>query len=816
MNPQYSVLLYNKDYYEYREQISTWLHAGIKVFWFGTKTSVSSLQKDYRGYCEAYLLLTYPLVEQSRSFYVVDGNSDGEITGFLGSKYPDFNIEQYCVEHCKTDGHIVVEASAGTGKTTVMIDRIMFLLHTVPEIKLSDIAMITFTNEATNQMRLRLQKVLLNRYKLTRDKKYLYWLESQADMTISTIDSFSYALVKKCGVVNGLSQGVRIKTMTHERKELIKDTVNRLAVVNSNVIAQFGLSYYSVCSLADRFWIKIAQLGLAPKDVVSLNWGRGISPDSQKFQSTLTQIIDRLADQYDDAKSKQDAVTLQDMKRDLNTCLPLSIRQKVLTDIGFKYLFVDEFQDSDNSQIALLADISRGFGVKLFVVGDVKQSIYRFRGAVDTSFTRLMCSLPNSLKIYTFALKNNYRTAPAVMNTFNRYFQKWAEIGCLSYAQPPVACKHIDGSTEFIRTYSRGLDEREFVDAVKNALADFRNHCERTGTSINEKNRVVILARTNRQLIEVAQILDKHQIPAIVRRDGSFYSSEAVRDFFALINSFVYANEPIFLFNYLCTPFSQIVSQIPLSELIDADGDKDELLTQIAPYLRETKWSYYNKQFRLRPVLSVIKEIIDDKTYLQRVVARKKQLLESSGWDQADINTSVHAEVNQYQANLEKLMLLLQQNFKSDGASLNAISQYLKLSIATNREESEADIDISSTAVPLHCMTVHKAKGLEFDTVILPFMDMPFFYKNQTEILINNDQDKVAWNIYDRKSGTSMRNYLYEQVRKEEDDNATAEETRILYVAMTRTIRNFKCILNRTIEDNTWAGLIWKVGVPDD
>lgn len=816
MNPKYSVLLYNKNYGEFREKIQAWLTSGIKVFWFGTKESVSTLQKEYNNYCQAYLLLTYPQVEQNRSFVVVDGACEEKTTEFLGTMYPDFNVEQYCVEHCKTDGHIVVEASAGTGKTTVMIDRIMFLLHTVPDIKLSDIAMITFTNEATNQMRLRLQKVLLNRYKLTRSKKYLYWLENQADMTISTIDSFSYGLIKKCGVVSGLSQGVRIKTLTHERKELIKDTINRLAVVNSNVISQFGLSYYSVSSLTDRFWIKIAQLGLAPKNVVSLNWGRGVSPDSQKFQSTLTQIIDRLADQYDEAKSKQDAVTLQDMKRDLNTCLPLSIQQKVLTDIGFHYLFVDEFQDSDNSQIALLADIAHGFGVKLFVVGDIKQSIYRFRGAVDSAFTRLLRSLGGGVRHYSFALKNNYRTAPAVMNTFNRYFQKWAEIGCLSYAQPSVACKNINGSAEFVRTFSRGLDEREFVDTVKMSLEDFSNHCVQTGTSISEKNRVVILARTNRQLIEVAQILDKHQIPAIVRRDGSFYTSEAVRDFYALINSFVYASEPVFLFDYLCTPFAEINGKINMDDLIAADGDKDEIRARVAPYLANTKWNYYDEQFRLRPVLSVIKEIIDDRSYIKRVIARKKQLREEAGWEQRDIDTSVHAEVNQYQANLEKLMLMLQQNFKSEGVSLNAISQYLKLSIATNREESEADFDVSSTAVALHCMTVHKAKGLEFDTVILPFMDKPFFYKNQTEILISNGQDKVAWNIYDRKTGTSMRNYLYEQVRKEEDENATAEETRILYVAMTRTIRNFKCILNRTIDDNTWAGLIWKVGIPDE
>ena len=816
MTPLYSVLLHNQNYAEYRGRIAEWLAAGIKVFWFGTKESVTSLQTAHPDYCKAFLLLTYPVAVQSRDFTIVDGDCSADIIDFLESQYPAFNAEQYCVEHCKDNGHIIVEASAGTGKTTVMIDRIMFLLHTVPGIRLSDIAMITFTNEATNQMRLRLQKVLLTRYKLTRNQKYLYWLEGQADMTISTIDSFSYALVKKCGVVNGLSQGVRIKTLTYERKELIKDTVNQLAVYNTNVISQFGLPYYSVCSLADRFWLKIAQLGLDPKDVASLNWGRGVSADSQKFQSALTQIISILADRYDEAKSKQDAVTLQDMKRDLNACLPTSIEQNVLTDIGFKYLFVDEFQDSDNSQIALLVDIARGFGVNLFVVGDVKQSIYRFRGAVDSAFIRLIKSLGASVVVHNFALKNNYRTAPSVMKAFNRYFQKWAEIGYLSYAQPSVACKEITGDTEFVRTYSRGLDENEFIETVKDAVDDFRRHCAKTGAVINEKNRVVILARTNRQLLEVAQLLDRHQIPAIVRRDGSFYTSEAVRDFFALINAFVYANEPTFLFDYLCTPYAEVHGQLELGGLISAEGDKDELYASIAPYLKETRWEYYDKQFRLRPVLSVIKEIIDDKVYIRRVIARKKQIREMAGWEPADIDTSVHAEVNQYQANLEKLMLILQQNFTAEGVSLNAISQYLKIAIATNREESEAEIDVSATSVPLHCMTVHKAKGLEFDTVILPFMDKPFFYKNQTEILVSNDQDKVAWNIYDRKAGTSMRNYLYEQVRKEEDDNATAEETRILYVAMTRTIRNFKCILNRTIDDNTWAGLIWKVGVPDE
>lgn len=815
MEPRYSVLLYNKRYEDCCGQLDAWLASGIRVIWFGSDDSILRLKDRYPGHHEIQSLLTYPLAEQGHSFCITDGNCDEKTLHFFRSVYPGFNTEQYRVEHCRSDGHIIVEASAGTGKTKVMIDRIMFLLHTVPDIALSDIAMITFTNEATEQMYTRLQKTLLARYKLTGCRKYLYWLEHQSDIKISTIDSFSYDLIRRCGVVNGLSQGVRIRSMAHERKELIRDTINRMAVSGHNVIDQFGLSYYSLCTLTDRFWQKIAQLGLSPKDAISLDWGQGSSPASQKFQTAFSQIIKEAAAAYDTEKSNQDAVTLQDMRRDLNNCLPMCIRQHVLNDIGFKYLFVDEFQDSDDSQITLLANIVRCFDVRLFAVGDAKQSIYRFRGSVDSAFAQLEKLLAGERKIFSFALRNNYRTAPAVMTAFERYFQKWAELGCLPQAQPSVPCRHIDGSIEFIRTYMRGFDEKSFVDIVRGAVEDLRKYCAETGSAISEKNRVVILTRTNKQLAEIAQLLDKHQIPAIVRRDGNFYTSEAIRDFFSFINAFVYASEPMFLFSFLCSPFSGLDRQIQLDGLISADGNKDVLRERLAPYLAETGWGHYDRQFRIRPVLSVIKDVIDDKRYLKSIIARKKQIRAQSGWAPSDIAASVHAEALQYQADLEKLLLILQQNFGSDGVSLNTISQYLKLAIATDRNENEAQTDVS-TAIPLYCMTVHKAKGLEFDTVILPFTDDPFFFKNQTELLVSNDRHKIAWNIYDRRTGMSMRNHLYEQVRAEEDDNATAEETRILYVAMTRTIRNFKCILGRTTAENTWAGLIWKEGIPDD
>ena len=90
----------------------------------------------------------------------MDGADNEGILSILAKKCPKFNIAQYKVEHCKEDEHIVVQASAGTGKTKVMVDRIMYLMHTVPDLHMSDIYMITFTNDATNHMNQRLQDAL--------------------------------------------------------------------------------------------------------------------------------------------------------------------------------------------------------------------------------------------------------------------------------------------------------------------------------------------------------------------------------------------------------------------------------------------------------------------------------------------------------------------------------------------------------------------------------------------------------------------------------------------------------------------------------
>ena len=817
MKPAYSVLLCAQSLDVFENRINEWLIDGIKVFWFGTSEECSRLKEKYPRYCSAMLLNCYQ-TGNSKPSMIVDGSYGDETISELEAEIPSFNAAQYRVEHCTADSHIIVEASAGTGKTTVMIDRIMFLLHTVPDIKMSDIVMITFTNEATAQMSERLQKVLLTRYQLTRNHKYLLWLEEQADMQISTIDSFSYSLIKKFGVVGGFSQQVRIKTLNLERKELIKDILNSIANNGQNIATQFGLSYYKMAKLVDSFWNRIAQFGLSTDEVLNMEWGQGNNSESARFQKIFKELIFRMENEYSEAKRVNDAVTLQELKRDMNVLLPLAIKSDVISGCGFRFLFVDEFQDSDNSQINMIGHLIKSFDLKLFVVGDVKQSIYRFRGAVDSAFIHLIELLKSSFgtEIHRFELQNNYRTSSDVLLSFENYFKKWANQGLLTHASPARPCQKKDGSFKIIRSDKTCLDERLFIEELTSLLDDFSIRCMKENLRPGSKNRVVVLTRTNSQVNEIARILDKYKIPAIAKRGGTFFQSEAVKDFFAFISSFLYFDEPLYMFNYLKSSFSGFCDTIELSELQKFNGDKTALKEYLDLLVRKTNWIEYADSFRVRPVLSVIKDVFKKEPYIQNFIARRKQIKKDAGWADEAIESSVYSEAVQYKANIDKLLEILHQQFKSDSVSVNKIVSYLKNAIATNREENEADADIDFQSDCVYCMTVHKAKGLEFDSVILPYMNTPFCYRDQTEILIDNSKTKIAWNISSRDSGKELCSNLYYSVRKEENLNAASEETRILYVAMTRTIHSFRCILSKTQNPDCWNGLFEKAGLENE
>lgn len=824
MEPLYSVLLCNQQYSEYKDKISEWLDKGIKIIWFGQDASVvDELKTTFKKYAKFFLLQAF-VVEFTDQACIFDGEN---ATNFVKDKLETgcslFNSAQYLVEHCKADEHIEVQASAGTGKTTVMIDRILYLMHTQPDLHLPEIYMVTFTNDATNQMNKRLQDALVTRYELTRDEKYLRWLEEQSQMNISTIHSFAYQMLREYGIGESFTKNLSIRSFRYEKKEIIKDMVDGKIDDSKSIRGQLGVPFYRANGILNQFWGRFLQLGVSHEDMLKMDWGEPTDDESKSFHKVITETIPKLDDKYFAVKRKNDGVGLDDIMRDLQEVLTSEYLPK--PDISMKYLFIDEFQDSDLSQIKVACYFVKLLGAVLFVVGDVKQSIYRFRGANDQSFD-ILHQYMKEMKIkatVVFELVNNYRTSAEVLDKMDRYFKIWGKEGYLQYEKSVIPFNSRKGICQ-MQYFNGKADTQEYAEKVaaiaSERLNDLIQRVKDENIEPNEKTRVVLLARTHREVARCARIMRRNKIPASVREDGSFYASEAVRDFYIMVSSFMFPDEPKYIFDFLLTPYAGDIDPMNVNDMEMLHGDYENLVDYLDHFLNQTNWKKYHKEMRLKPVLSVFKEILDDVSVIDNYIMNRKAILKEQDWPEARCVAQTFTDARQYQANLEKLMEIIQRNFGGEKVSIYDVYNFLKLNVATNRSESEAEVQSVDDYTSVLIMTAHKAKGLEFDSIFIPFTDRAFITFETTEVIVDPLTRKVAWKYTGDKEKTSKR-YKYAEMQssyyqdmKEKDSFAVIqEEVRILYVAMTRAINNFICVVPQGAYDNSWAGMIKEVGV---
>lgn len=280
---------------------------------------------------------------------------------------------------------------------------ILYLMHMVPDLNMSEIYMITFTNEATNQMNDKLQEKLLS---LTKNKRYLSWLEQQSQMHISTIDSLAYDLFKRFGTGVGFGRDLEIQPMEKDRKDLNKDILSDCFNERKSIVKQIGMSYSEASRLIDAYWRELTRKGYTIDEILAKDWGNADrEPLVASFQNVLCAILEQFEEKYGQLKLDANAISINDLFFDFGHYL--LDKRLDCNGLDMRYLFVDEFQDTDATQIRTFASLAQTIGARLFVVGDVKQSIYAFKGATDEVFDILEAEMKGNLRYYS--LRNNYR-----------------------------------------------------------------------------------------------------------------------------------------------------------------------------------------------------------------------------------------------------------------------------------------------------------------------------------------------------------------------------------------------------------------------
>lgn len=739
----------------------------------------------------------------SSDFIIRNGliNADREREVRYIAENSAFNLQQYIVEHAPIDKNIVVKAGAGTGKTFSMISRISFICHQASNANILDVknelAMLTFTTEAATNMKSRLKRAFMNYFVLTHNKKYLDMITGIENMRISTIHSFSNLVIKDTSLPLGIGVDFSTVSGNYDKQKIFDQYFNEyLKRKNEDEPMFFGNipgSIYDFRKLLLRFADMLYNKGYDIKDATEDTFGKPIA-DMPYIKEIIQEVIIKTEKTYSKFLYENNSVNLSEYMLYLNTCVNDESFNKNL--YKYKYLFIDEFQDVDDSQIAAFLAMQEKLGFKFFIVGDLKQSIYRFRGATMDAFNKMGCDR-NEWKEYT--LNINYRTDMRLLERFSKLFIYMGERELIPYNGEKdqlvgVVSNQLISSDELIEecAYSKEDEGDNFYKTlfgkIKRRKAEIESNPSFAKLSTSEKT-IAILVRTNFQISKILR-QEKYEEDIFIESDsnGDLYKIQPSIDLCKLTAALSNSRNPIYLFDLLLS--NNVNIKFPVEKLIKMDEEEKlgyliNCLDEFYKSILNISWNELVYEVQSKPVLMVLRKIYE---------ASKPWKTYSS-----DENKQQY-----YRINYDLVFEDLSKEGKYSYMTLDSINESLHILINTGSERVSRSVADDGDYVRVICTTVHKSKGLEYDTVIMPFTtdSIDKMHRNGLDITYVDGKVGYCFSI----NGESMTNeYFY---TNDEIKEIEMEESRILYVALTRAINKFIWFNKTDSNGTTWGKLL--------
>lgn len=783
MEPLYSVLIYKDTLDKETIQIIyTYLKNGIKVYFLsGTgKEEADQAIASLFGGRKNSLFVTHremPPCEDFAGdpFFFFDGNIDDPHFYDWIANHSTFNLQQYEIEHSNPHEHCLVKAGAGTGKTRVMIDRLFYLRKTRPNLTFDQMSMVTFTNESALTMRKRLMQRLQDYFFFTRDETYLSWFEEVDRMQISTLHSFAKRLLQEKGRALGIPGTMELRGYQLKKRQLVEDAIHHFALAFPDEFQEFQwIPQYELVNSIMELIALVEQR--AVEDPALLDFGSDQKNLSHLFSYVLEEV-DKSLTRY---KHENQQWEMADLVRLLS---PLTRAVEENETVMYSYLFVDEFQDTDVNQVRFLAWLHRRYGTLFFLVGDLKQSIYRFRGADYTAYQQMKEELDraglNPWKEY--ALVKNYRTHRSIMEELHPLFAAWGtRVDGFPY-EVTDQLEAMIGEEE-----DTGLEVLPLKDDV--AFASILHQ-------LNEKMKqepgleCVLLVRTNEQVNEIAERVEELGYLCQAEREGDFYRSLPVREFVLLLQVLLFPEDPVkrYLFHRSSYGENTLSNKVILDSFTP---DKWFVLELLKGEIKENEWLHQmRKKGEQMPVFTFLHEIIQDVNPVDRYALRLYSRLrrQNPQMDVKELQHHVRVKRQEYRMNLEWLILLLQKNFPDAPVHLFQLLGFLETQMNTNRELSSLVVPVQERGSSFVCKTVHKAKGQEYDYVILPETTRQFIQSSLMRFVLRRQSNGtwlVGYRLFLGKN--SFENQLYRLLKPNEEQEIIAEEVRLFYVALTR------------------------------
>lgn len=727
---------------------------------------------------------------------------DKTVLSYISSN-SKFNLQQYEVEHAPVDRDVVVKAGAGTGKTYSMISRISYICHPASNANILDvkdeIAMLTFTTDAATNMKSRLKQAFMNYFVLTKNKKYLDLIAGIENMRISTIHSFSNLVIKDTSLPLGIGVDFSTVSGNYYKQKIFDQFFNTyLKKKNEDEPMFFGSipgSIYEFRKLLMKFSDMLYNKGYDIKDATDDVFGKPIS-ELPYLKEIIQQVIVPTEKAYSEYLYENNSVSLVEYMLYLNKCVSDESFNKNLYQ--YKYVFIDEFQDVDDSQISAFLEMQKKLDFRFFIVGDLKQSIYRFRGATMDAFNKMGCSNTDKWEEYT--LNINYRTDRRLLDGFARLFDYMGEKKLIPYKEPEdrlvganTNLQLSDSELISVYTYSKE-DEKEdgIYKKLFELIAERKLELEKSNgfTKLSPAEKTIaVLVRTNFQIANILRKA-KAQDGILIESDssGDLYKLQSSIDLCKLTAALSNPRNPVYLFDLLLS--NNVNIKFPVEKLVKMNEQEkmDYLINCLDQFYQSTlgmKWSELVYEIQSKPVLMILRKIYNAtkpwKTYSQDSVKQ------------------VH-----YRTNYDLVFEDLSKEGKYSYLTLDAINESLHILISMGSEKVSRAVTDSGDFVRVVCTTVHKSKGLEYDTVIMPLTTDSIDTMHRNGLDVTYVDGKVGYCL--SVDGQSMANeYFYTE---DEIEEIVREESRILYVALTRAINKFIWFDKIDSKGNTWGSLL--------
>lgn len=484
-------------------------------------------------------------------------------------------------------------------------------------------------------------------------------------------------------------------------------------------------------------------------------------------------------------------------EEELPTQLTLNLDYKI------QHILVDEFQDTSFTQFHLLEKLTAGWqqgdGRSLFVVGDPMQSIYRFRKAEVGLFIRAAEQGIGAVSLHLLVLRANFRCQQTLMSwindTFSVIFPKKNAIFSGAIVYSPSVAMQTSATIKSNVSCHVGLSEEGQAEAwgIKDIISSLL---------IKEpEHKIAILVRSRTHLSQIIPLLKNHHIPFNASEISAITESAIIQDLVALTRAIHYLTDRIAWLAVLRAPWCGL-------ELADLTliAEKNEVIWDALKDKKNLALSEFGQQ-RVMCLVSVLEQVLQRRQHVALVPLIENAWRDLGGEECLDSAEQV--------AQVELFFKLL-----ADLDEGGEIKDRSKLNTALDKLFIH-----EANALPhaVEVMTIHKAKGLEFDSVILPGLQASTVYDAHALLLwlerprLHEGEDLLIAPL--KPVEITEHDPIYRYLRYMENQKAKNELDRLLYVAATRAKKNLFLTWSQKPDDakqyapptGSFLALLWPI-----